>query len=89
MDRSMEGIEKSRLKWFGLALGFTWVAAMLLPVRLWGCLAGATLITGLIMLTCAGLNMAGCPMKGFADPKDVASGAFGILLGTVLIYSLR
>ena len=86
MNSIMEGADKKHLKWFGLALAGTWVFAMLLPVGQWTCLATATLITGIIMLAFAGFGLLGYPMKGGVDPLDVASGAVGILLGTVLIY---
>ena len=82
----MTGIDKKHLKWFGLALAGTWVFAMFLPVSQWKCLATATLITGLIMLAFAWLGTQGFPMKGTVAPGDVASGALGLLLGTVLIY---
>ncbi len=82
----MERTDRSHLTWFGLALAGTWVFAMLLPVGQWACLAGATLIAGAIMLAFAGLGRLGYAFTGHVDPVDVASGALGLLLGTVLIY---
>jgi hypothetical protein len=59
---------------------------MFVPVSRWPDLSLATFITGLVMLGFAGLSLLGFPMKGNTDPKDVASGGLGLLLGTALIY---
>ncbi|HOS97215.1 MAG TPA: hypothetical protein PLR71_10310 [Deltaproteobacteria bacterium] len=82
----MERIAPSNLKWFGIALALTWAFAVFLPLERWLCLGMGTGITGLIMLAFAALGSFGMPMKANADPKDVASGGLGLLLGTVLIY---
>jgi hypothetical protein len=79
-------VAASNLKWFGLALALTWAFSMFLPLERWPCLCMGTGITGLIMLAFAALGSLGMPMKANADPKDVASGGLGLLLGTVLIY---
>lgn len=86
MSRFMEGREKNHLKWFGLALACTWVLAIFLPVGRWPYLALGTLIAGLALLGFAWLGTKGFTMKDTADPKGIASGALGLLLGTVLIY---
>ncbi len=82
----MGRIAASNLKWFGIALALTWAFAMFLPLGRWPCLCMGTGITGLIMLVFAALGSSGMPMKANADPKDVASGGLGLLLGTMLIY---
>ncbi|HPI92814.1 MAG TPA: hypothetical protein PLT09_05895 [Deltaproteobacteria bacterium] len=82
----MNPSDRSHLKFFGLSLAGTWVFAMFLPVDRWPYLALGTLSAGLAMLGIAWLNTKGIAMKGTADPKSVASGALGLLLGTVLIY---
>ena len=86
MKKTMGVFQKSRLKYFGLFFFGTLPFAMLVPVSRWPDLSLATFITGLIMLGFAGLGLLGFPMKGNADPKDVASGGLGLLLGTALIY---
>jgi hypothetical protein len=86
MKKTMGVLQKSRLKYFGLFFFGTLPFAMLVPVSRWPDLSLATFITGLIMLGFAGLGLLGFPMKGNADPKDVASGGLGLLLGTALIY---
>lgn len=84
--KTMEGLHKSRLKYFGLFFCGTLPFAMLVPVSRWSELSLATFITGLVMLGFAGLSLLGFPIKGNADPKDVVSGGLGLLLGTALIY---
>ena len=86
MKKTMGVLQKSRLKYFGLFFCGTLPFAMLVPVSRWPDLSLATFITGLIMLGFAGLGLLGFPMKGNPDPKDVASGGLGLLLGTALIY---
>jgi hypothetical protein len=75
-----------RFGYFSLAFGATWVIAMFLPTSRWPDLALGTLITGIIILSFSGIGLLGFPMKGNADPKNIAFGGIGLLLGAAFIY---
>ncbi len=68
-----------------LAWGLSLAAAWVMPAGRRLALAGGVGITGLIMLAFAGLGFLGFPMKGDADPRDVAAAAAGLLLGGLAI----
>jgi hypothetical protein len=78
----------SRSIWFGLTFLMAFGFAVFFPEAKWIDLSLGIGITGSIMLFSAVLGFLGLPMKGNADPKDVASGGAGLLLAASIMTVL-